>query len=79
VPVVAGLDSLNIEHIQAFTGESELPWVIARTESELETRLDELVVSPELRVETGRRSRGFMERCWTEQHVLRVLLPLYES
>lgn len=78
-PVVAGLDDWNIEQINSFTGAENLPWVIARNQDDLQTRLANLVEDRDLRRETGLSSRKFMESYWTEQHVLTVLMAIYDS
>jgi hypothetical protein len=78
-PVIAGLDDWNIQCIREFTGGTELPWVVARTEEELLKALDNLVADAELRQRIGVASRRFMENTWSEQKVLRLLLEVYES
>lgn len=76
-PVIAGLDDWNIEQIQRFTGVDWTPWVVARDEERLHGKIVELAEDEALRVETGRRAREYMEKYWTEQHALNVLLGLY--
>ena len=78
-PVVAGLDDWNNRHIKDFTGSDELPWVIARDKFELEHQLHKLISEPQLKKDIGDKSRRFMKKCWTEEHVLEALLPLYEN
>ena len=78
-PVIAGLDDWNVRWIREFTGTDNLPWVIARNSDELEERLGGLIQDDELREDIGRRSRGFMETCWNEAHVLTLLLGVYEA
>ena len=78
-PVIAGIDERNIDCIKKFTGTDELPWVIARDQEELEGKLFELIKDCYLRDQTGRSSRSFMEKHWTEQHVLNALFNIYES
>ena len=78
-PVIAGLDDWNAFHIKEFTGCEELPWVLARNPAELEARLKALFSEAELRDRMGERSRSFMEKHWSEQHALAVLLRTYES
>jgi hypothetical protein len=78
-PVIAGLDEFTISNIQEFTGTEKLPWVVARDAVELLEELGALVVDRERRMEIGKKSRRFMEDCWREQHVLRVLLDVYRS
>ena len=78
-PVIAGLDDLNIKCIKEFIGSDDLPWVIARSQEELEDQLEKLVLDSQSRDKTGTRSRQFMEKYWTEQHALRTLLHVYET
>jgi len=78
-PVIAGLDDWNIQCIREFTGVTELPWVIARTEEELLKAIDALVADADLRQQIGIASRRFMETCWTETHILNLLMDTYES
>jgi glycosyltransferase involved in cell wall biosynthesis len=78
-PVVAGLDELTISKIVEFTGTDSLPWVIATDAVELLEELGTLVADRDKRLEIGVLSRRFMEDCWSEQHVLRVLLEVYRS
>lgn len=78
-PVIAGLDDWNIKCIKEFTGAETLPWVVARNSSELEIELEKLINNKELRLETGIQSRLFMENCWTEQHVIKLLINAYNS
>ncbi len=77
--VIAGLDDWNIKSIKEFTGSEALPWVIARNSNDLGKELEKLITDKGLRQETGVQSRRFMENCWTEQHVLKVLIKIYES
>lgn len=77
VPTVAGLDEWNIAKIKEFTGAAALPWVIARTEEQLENQLEQLVTDPGLRISTGAKSRAFMEEHWTEQRVIEHLFAAY--
>lgn len=78
-PTIAGLDDWNIRHIKDFSGTTNLPWIIARTETELERQLNTLIKDPELRLNTGKTSRHFMETCWTEERVISMLLDTYNS
>ena len=78
-PVIAGLDEWNIERIKEFTGSDDLPWVIARSQHELEDKLETLITDDDLRNDIGLKSRRFMEEHWTEQHALRVLLKVYDA
>ncbi len=76
-PVIAGLDEWNIKYIKEFSGCENVPWVIARNRDELEDRLEELIGNGGLRNRLGVASRRFMERYWTEQHVLKILMETY--
>ncbi len=76
-PVIAGLDDWNIHCIQEFTGREKLPWIVARNEEELKSCLKKLIEDRALRQEYGKYSRQFMESCWTEQHVLKIIQDVY--
>ena len=78
-PVVAGLDDWNIQCIKEFTGTDEQPWVIARDKNGLRTELEKLIKDKDLRNRIGKQSRYFIEKHWTEQHVLKLLLDVYCS
>ena len=78
-PVIAGLDDWNVQCIKIFTGASELPWVIARNQIQHEETLETLINDSQMRNNLGKQSRLFMETCWTEQHVLKVLFDVYET
>lgn len=78
-PVVAGLDEWNSRCIKEFTGLEELPWCIARDETGLYSVLAELISDDKKRQYIGEQSRLFMERCWSEQRVLKVLDNVYRS
>jgi hypothetical protein len=60
-----------------FTGTDHLPWVVARTEEELEDRIRQLVLDPDQRVDIGAASRTFMETHWSEEDALNILLGEY--
>jgi glycosyltransferase involved in cell wall biosynthesis len=77
-PVVAGLDAWNVGCIREFTGAEELPWVIARDGEQLFRNLESLVRDTQLRERLGKKSRRFMQNCWTEQRCLQILLDMYE-
>ena len=77
-PVIAGMDEWNIECIKAFTGTDTLPWVIAKSEQELEASLNILIGSRETRQQIGENARRFMETHWTEKYVLDKLLDIYD-
>lgn len=78
-PVIAGLDDWNIRYIKECTGANELPWVIARNRKELEVKLSDLIEHGDLREQIGLSSRLFMERHWTEKHVLDKLQKIYAA
>ena len=78
-PVIAGLDEWNLKCIKEFSGCENVPWVIARNRDELEDRLEELIENGSLRNRSGVASRRFMERYWTEQHVLKILMETYKT
>jgi glycosyltransferase involved in cell wall biosynthesis len=77
-PVIAGLDDRNLRSIKDFTGVERLPWVIARSQDELEDKIEELILDSALRHNIGVESRRFMQNSWTETQVLEVLLKVYE-
>ena len=79
VPTIAGLDDWNITQINEFTGLSDIPWIIARTENELELELSKLIRDPELRLIIGKASRRFMESSWSEKQVLSLLTDTYNK
>jgi len=78
-PVIAGLDEWNLKYIKEFSGCEDVPWVIAKNRDELEDRLEKLIGDGVLRNRSGVASRRFMERCWTEQHVLNILMETYKT
>jgi glycosyltransferase involved in cell wall biosynthesis len=77
IPVIAGLDEWCTEQMKAFAGTDSLPWVVARTEEELESQIRDLVNNPGRRVDVGAASRTFMENHWSERDALAVLLDEY--
>ncbi|MCK5229996.1 MAG: glycosyltransferase [Desulfobulbaceae bacterium] len=78
-PVIAGLDDWNIRCIKEFTGADELLWQVARNGEQLKEILADLIADPGKRLTIGKQSRAFMERHWTEQQALAVLLNVYEE
>lgn len=78
-PVIAGLDDWNLFHIKELTGWDDTAWIIARNESQLTGALKGLVADPSFREEKGRRSRRFMECCWSDRLVVRLLVQSYDS
>jgi glycosyltransferase involved in cell wall biosynthesis len=78
-PVIAGLDTWNLEHIRTFSGCNQVPWVIARNQQELGKRLGGLLDDPATRKDLGSESRHFMETCWNESRVLEHLFRFYKG
>ena len=78
-PVIAGLDEWNIKCIRDFTGCHELPWVVAKKETQLKDKLQKLIADANGRNNMGLKSRLFMENHWTEKRVLGVLFEVYEA
>lgn len=78
-PVIAGLDQWNMSCIASFTGTAALPWIVARNQSSLADKLEQLVQDHDHRRKTGQKSRLFMENYWSEKHVVKRLLSIYES
>ncbi len=78
-PVIAGLDDWNVECIKEFIGADELPWVVARNKEELSAKLEMLISDKDLRQSGGEYSRKFMEKYWTEQNVLEILIEVYNK
>ena len=79
VPTIAGLDEWNIDHLRDFAGRDDLPWVIARDESELEGVVEDLISSSTLRMRIGNQSRRWMEECWGEGPIAEKLGQVYEG
>jgi glycosyltransferase involved in cell wall biosynthesis len=77
--VVAGIDDWCRGRMVEFAGTEELPWVVARDQAELETRLAELIRDPERTAEIGRAGRAFMERSWSDRKVSARLLDFYRQ
>jgi hypothetical protein len=77
-PVIAGLDDWNIRCIKDFTGVDRLPWVIARSQAELEAKIEALILDSDLRNTIGVEGRRFMQNYWSETHALNVLLRVYD-
>tara|TARA_B100001964_G_C13872963_1_gene439560 strand:- start:250 stop:543 length:294 start_codon:yes stop_codon:yes gene_type:complete len=79
VPTIAGLDEWNIDHLRDFAGRDDLPWVIARDESELEGVVEDLISSSTLRMRIGNQSRQWMEESWGEGPIAEKLCQVYEG
>ena len=78
-PVIAGLDDWNREHIMAFSGCRNLPWIFAGNLHELKKAIADLAAHEDFRKEQGRKSRRFMEECWSELQVIEPLIALYQA
>lgn len=72
-PVIAGLDDFNIDHIKRFTGNGELPWIIAKDSDELKAKIRDLVFDSGMRQAAGVLGRTFMTEKWNEPNVLTAL------
>ena len=79
VPTLAGLDAWNIRHISQFAETDDLPWLITRTELELEKTLSDLIESSALRESNGKQARQFMLKHWSEEKVISRLIETYQS
>ncbi len=78
-PVIAGLEDWSIKQIVKFCKTENLPWIIARSQSELFRKLHHLIADPGYRKESGDYSRKFMEQHWNEELVLQKLTKTYGS
>lgn len=73
---IAGLDSWNQNHIMAYTGSSNLPW-IAVTINQLEEKIKSLAGDFDFMKEKGIEAREFMESHWNDKRVCASLIELY--
>lgn len=80
-PTIAGLSDYTIERICAFFGCSaaEVPWWIARNRDQLEMCIKDLALNDDVRAEAGARSRGFMEKFWSDANVGQRLAAIYTA
>ncbi len=76
-PVIAGLDEWNISCIREFTGCEKLPWLIARDADSLGRILKRLFQEKNLRIESGKASRRFMEQSWNTPKIVDHLIGQY--
>lgn len=76
--VIAGLDEWNRACIEQFAGTGDLPWVVARSRSELKARLAELAADLDACLARGAKGRQFMERHWSDERVARRLTDFWE-
>lgn len=77
--VIAGLNDFVKKHIQEFTGVETIPWVVARSEEELDKVLRDLLSSPEKRRAIGNQSRLWMENHWDREHCIARYLEQIEA
>ncbi|MCR4318398.1 MAG: glycosyltransferase family 1 protein [Planctomycetes bacterium] len=77
-PLIAGLDSWNQRMIKEFTGVDTLPWIVCHSIEKVAGELLALCHSPETRAVKGVEGRRFMEKCWSEKHVIDRLFGFYE-
>ncbi len=77
VPTIAGLDLWCLQHIHKFAGTSVNPWVIARTQDQLEDALLTLLLDEPQRTEVGFLSRAWMKKHWTEEKIAQRLSGFY--
>ncbi len=80
-PTIAGLSDYTIKAICDFFNISaeQLPWVIARTEAEVETSIRDLVTDNFRRAKVGIDSRKFMQEIWSDKNVAKRLAAFYET
>ena len=76
---IAGLDGWNLGHIKDRMGCDTVPWVIARSEAELEAAVVNLATVPGFCAAKGEESRRFMETYWTDSHIAAMLVDFYEG
>lgn len=79
LPTIAGLDDWNIGRIKDYFGCDELPWVIARSEAELEAAIRRLTLDAAERNRIGAASRRFMETVWSEERLVASLCDFYAN
>lgn len=76
---VAGLNEQVMEHIRDFAGTADLPWLMARSEEELERTLRGLAADPARRRAAGEAGRRFMLESWSDAKVARRLSDFYAN
>ncbi|MDA3791295.1 MAG: hypothetical protein PF503_22705 [Desulfobacula sp.] len=79
VTTIAGLDEWNRGWIKKKIGVDHLPWIIVRNAEELSKSLTRLIKDKDLREETGRESRLFMETHWSEKKIVNYLIGFYNT
>jgi len=79
VTVIAGLNEWNREQVATFAGTDELPWVIAHDQTSLEETLRELNTYRSACQLQGLKGREFMEKHWSDKHVIDHLITFYEN
>ncbi len=75
--VLAGLDDWCLGHVAEFAGSADLPWLLVRDGAQLERTLRDLAADPARCADIGRRSRAFMETCWSDRKVASRLADWY--
>lgn len=81
-PTVAGLSRETIDAIKKFFGlqaDTDLPWLVARTEAEVEDKIRSMLINEEARLAVGAASRKFMQEVWSDAAVARRLADFYQS
>lgn len=80
-PTIAGLSDYTIKAICDFFGITveKLPWVIARTEAEVETRIRQILADNFQRTAIGLESRKFMQEVWSDAAVAKRMADFYQS
>ncbi len=80
-PTIAGLNDYCIEAIKNFFGirDGFLPWIIARTEDEIEKAIRLLFTDHAQRLAIGLKSREFMEYTWSDKIIAERLVKFYQS
>ncbi|MFC1453459.1 glycosyltransferase family 1 protein [Verrucomicrobiota bacterium] len=78
IPTFAFLDTRCLAVLAEITGATELPWMNFRLE-EAEEPLRRMIDDPELRRETGARSREWMETYWDDRQMVGHYVKAYRD
>jgi hypothetical protein len=80
-PVIAGLHNKTVDSMCAFWDieRSQLPWLIAWRENEIETILSNLFNDDDYRRAVEKKSRTFMETIWSDNNIAKRLETIYKS
>jgi len=81
-PTIAGLSEYTVEAINKFfslKSGNVVPWVLAKTENELESKIRWLLSSEEKRRWIGEYSRKFMEEVWSDRAIGQRLAAFYRA